>query len=129
MSSSDASEGCGPGPAFVAPRARPGKRRSAHAPPLHRAADPADSPPAALRRRRRLGQVLGQPIDHPSAWYADDMRRRQHEWVYTLSEQDVAELEAATAAAAATGKPVEVRPRLCAHGRGATWLAGWRCCL
>ena len=52
--------------------------------------------------------MLGQPIHHPSAWYGDDMRQRQHEWVYTLSPQDVAELEAATAAAAATGKPVEV---------------------
>jgi len=57
---------------------------------------------------RRLGQVLGQPIDHPSAWYAEDMRQRQHEWVYTLTEQDVEELEAATADAAATGKAVEV---------------------
>lgn len=65
-------------------------------------------PPPAGASLRRLGQVLGQPIHHPSAWYADDMRRRQHEWVYSLSEEDVAELEAATAAAAATGKRVEV---------------------
>jgi hypothetical protein len=88
-----------------------------------------------------LGQVLGQPIKHPSAWYAEDMRSRQQEWVYTLSEQDVAELEAATAAAAATGKPVEdvtladfplptLGPKLRAllrevtHGRGFQLLSG-----
>lgn len=69
--------------------------------------------------------MLGKPIVHPSAWYGDDMRQRQHEWVYTLSQQDVAELEAATAAAAATGKAVEV------GGCGQSvselvWLAG--CC-
>lgn len=88
------------------------------APPTRRRRRP---PPPSLRHRRRLGQVLGRPIDHPSAWYGDDMRRRQHEWVYTLSEGDVAELEAATAAAAATGKAVEVR----ACVLGGCWLAGW----
>lgn len=85
---------------------------------MNPAARPAHATPTLTRRRlppppagaslRRLGQVLGQPIHHPSAWYADDMRRRQHEWVYSLSEGDVAELEATTAAAAATGKRVEV---------------------
>lgn len=51
--------------------------------------------------------MLGQPVVHPSAWYAEGMRRRQSEWVYPLTADDIAELEAAVAAAAATGKPVE----------------------
>lgn len=95
----------------------------------------------AASAQEGLGQVLGQPIHHPSAWYADDMRRRQHEWVYSLSEGDVAELEATTAAAAATGKRVEditledfplptLGPKLRAllrevtHGRGFQLLSG-----
>jgi hypothetical protein len=58
--------------------------------------------------------VLGQPVNHPSAWTADDMRQRQQEWVYQLTGTDVAELEAALAVAEATGKAVQVRQR----GRG-----------
>lgn len=54
-----------------------------------------------------LGQVLGQPVDHPSAWSAQDMRERQAEWAYQLTPDDVAELEAAVAAAELTGKAVE----------------------
>lgn len=93
-----------------------------------------------------LGQVLGNPIDHPSAWTASEMRGRQGEWVYPLTEQDVAELEAATAAAEATGKEVQdlsladfplpsLGPKLRAllrevtHGRGFQLLSGvpvWR---
>lgn len=37
------------------------------------------------------------------------MKRRQSEWVYVLTAEDVAELEAALAHAEATGKAVEVR--------------------
>ena len=56
----------------------------------------------------RPGQVLGKPIEHPSAWYAKDMQQRQAEWVYQLTEGDVAELEAALAAAERSGKAVQV---------------------
>ncbi|KAI3425042.1 hypothetical protein D9Q98_008420 [Chlorella vulgaris] len=88
-----------------------------------------------------LGQVLGQPVDHPSAWTADDMRQRQQEWVYQLTGTDVAELEAALAVAEATGKAVQdvalpdfplptLGPKLrdllreVTHGRGFQLLSG-----
>ncbi|KAL4447780.1 hypothetical protein ABPG75_004999 [Micractinium tetrahymenae] len=88
-----------------------------------------------------LGQELGKPIDHPSAWTADDMKRRQSEWVYLLTADDVAELEAALAHAEATGKAVEdvvledfplpsLGPKLrgllreVTHGRGFQLLSG-----
>lgn len=66
-------------------------------------ARPCSSPASS-----RLGQELGKHIDHPSAWTADDMKRRQAEWVYVLTTEDVAELDAALAHAEATGKAVEV---------------------
>jgi hypothetical protein len=44
-----------------------------------------------------------QPIDGPSAWVGAEMRRREAEWSYSLSPQEVAEIEAATAAVRARG--------------------------
>ena len=32
---------------------------------------------------------MGKPVVHPSAWTAADMRKRQREWVYQLSAEDV----------------------------------------
>ena len=62
--------------------------------------------------------MLGQPIVHPSAWRADDMRARPQEWAYELTPADIAELEEAVAAAEATGKDIKVRAWLRAES---TW--------
>lgn len=78
-------------------------------PPAAVRANPCICPPVLLLCR--LGQVLGRPIDHPSAWTGEDMRQRQREWIYQLTSSDLAELEEATDAAAATGKAVEVGSR------------------
>ena len=38
------------------------------------------------------------PVEGPSAWYGPDMVARSDEWLYELSEEEVAEIDAAVAA-------------------------------
>src|ERR1700738_2376627 len=43
------------------------------------------------------------PIEGPSAWVGADMRRRQAEWTYRLSPQEIVEIETAVKAVQARG--------------------------
>ena len=50
-------------------------------------------------------------IEGPSAWLGRDLRSREDEWIYRLSPNEIAEIEAATAAARACGLDIaEIRP-------------------
>jgi hypothetical protein len=50
-------------------------------------------------------------IEGPSAWLGRDLRSREDEWIYRLSPNEIAEIEAATAAARARGLDIaEIRP-------------------
>ncbi len=50
-------------------------------------------------------------IEGPSAWVGRDLRSREDEWIYRLSPNEIAEIEAATAAARARGLDIaEIRP-------------------
>ena len=50
-------------------------------------------------------------IEGPSAWLGRDLRGRKEEWTYQLSPKDIAEIDAATAAARARGLDIaEIRP-------------------
>jgi len=48
-----------------------------------------------------------QPLDSPAAWRASDLRKNT-DWLYQLSEEDITELESAISHAKATGKAIEV---------------------
>ena len=43
-------------------------------------------------------------VDGPSAWKGIDLRQQPEKWIYHLSKDEIAEIEAATDAAMATGK-------------------------
>jgi hypothetical protein len=43
-------------------------------------------------------------VDGPSAWKGIDLRQKPEKWIYRLSNDEIAEIEAATDAAMATGK-------------------------
>ena len=43
-------------------------------------------------------------VDGPSAWKGVDLRQQPEKWIYRLSKDEIAEIEAATDAAMATGK-------------------------
>ena len=43
-------------------------------------------------------------VDGPSAWKGVDLARQPEKWIYRLSTDEIAEIEAATDAATATGK-------------------------
>ena len=43
-------------------------------------------------------------VDGPSAWKGIDLRQQPEKWIYRLSKDEIAEIEAATDAAMATGK-------------------------
>lgn len=49
-----------------------------------------------------------QPLDSPAAWTVADLQASS-DWRYSLTEADVAELEAAVQHALATGKEIHVR--------------------
>ena len=49
-----------------------------------------------------------RPVRKSAAWSAADMQKAQSEWEICLSEADIAEVEAALAAAMATGKAINV---------------------
>jgi hypothetical protein len=49
-----------------------------------------------------------QPLESPAAWRVEDLKRNT-DWLYQLSEADIAELEAAIQHALATGKEIQVR--------------------
>ncbi len=34
-------------------------------------------------------------VDDPSAWYTEDVQKRQQEWIYQLSAEDIQEIDAA----------------------------------
>lgn len=51
-----------------------------------------------------------EPVAGPAVWYAEDMLERSEEWTLRLNEEHISELEAAVAAAQATGKEIHVRP-------------------
>lgn len=51
-----------------------------------------------------------EPLADPSAWRAADLRDRD-DWIVTLSDADLAEIEAALAAAAGSGRPLFERTR------------------
>ena len=50
------------------------------------------------------------PIQSPAAWYAADYRDSD-EWIYRLTPEDLAEIEAAAAEVEASGANVQVRAR------------------
>jgi hypothetical protein len=43
------------------------------------------------------------PVEGPSAWFGADMRRRESEWIYPLSQSEIAEIEIAVKAVQARG--------------------------
>jgi hypothetical protein len=47
-----------------------------------------------------------EPVTDRTAWKGEDLATRPHEWSYRLTESDVREIDAALAAAKATGKSV-----------------------
>lgn len=47
------------------------------------------------------------PLDDRSAWIGSELARRSEEWIYRLSERDLAEIDAAVARTRARGLPVE----------------------
>jgi hypothetical protein len=47
-------------------------------------------------------------VDGPSAWYASDYKNNE-DWVYTLTPEDVEEIEAAVARVIQSGADVKVR--------------------
>ena len=47
------------------------------------------------------------PVQSPAAWYAADYRDSDA-WIYRLTEEDLAEIEAAVAAVEASGANVQV---------------------
>lgn len=49
-----------------------------------------------------------RPVPKPAAWSAAEMQKARSEWEVCLSEADIAEVEAALAAAMATGKAINV---------------------
>ena len=56
--------------------------------------------------RRRRPAVAMQPVEDPAAWHAEDVAGSDG-WIYTLSEAEVAEIEAAVAAAEAAGTDIK----------------------
>ena len=62
---------------------------------------------------RRAASVQGRitepftPVQSPAAWYADDYRDSDA-WIYRLTADDLAELEAAVVAVEASGADVQV---------------------
>jgi hypothetical protein len=57
---------------------------------------------------RRLGQLPGKLIDHPSVWSGKDYPDQTGDWVHRFTEEEVQELEAAVARVRATGKDLKV---------------------
>lgn len=59
-----------------------------------------------------MNVALPRPlIEGPSAWLGCDLRGREDGWIYQLSPVEIAEIEAATAAARAGGLDIaEIRP-------------------
>ena len=53
-----------------------------------------------------LPEGLPELFDGPSAWIGDDMARTPGTWLHTLTDDDLAELEAAAASYLATGRDI-----------------------
>ena len=106
-----------------ATRSYPSTRRCP--PPLAMA--PAAAPPAPVSHAPRgEGAVPFQPLQSQAAWTAEEMRARKEEWTHRLTPDDLAELEAATAAALATGKETHLLTQVGEGGSpGSTVLASW----
>ena len=71
---------------------------------------------------RRESSVQGSitepftPVQSPAAWYAADYRD-SNEWIYRLTSEDLAELEAAVAEVEASGADVQVQAQDAGHPR------------
>jgi hypothetical protein len=52
-------------------------------------------------------------VDDPSAWVAADYKNKEHEYIYTLNEDDIKEVDAAIALVEANGLRIEVRCLIC----------------
>jgi Taurine catabolism dioxygenase TauD, TfdA family len=65
---------------------------------------------SVLALNRAGGEAISPfrpPLDDRSAWIGSELARRPQEWIYRLSERDLAEIDAAVAETRARGLPIE----------------------